>query len=139
MNHQVSVSLAAPQAERIWVAGEGRVRWYWDAPGERYHHQTDRSTVVGGAALEAGLVRLVGMRNVQSWPFPVQPQEAGRSVYYPKRFQSHPGSISGNTHHIVIVTFKSRWVWHRSIHHPALGFILGPDKVFDLTIDEYCQ
>lgn len=75
-------------------------------------------------------MRLVVKRSVQSLPFPVRQQEAGGSVDAARG----PSARISETHNVVVAFIQSGGVRHRSIHDPALGLVLRPNKVFDLPV-----
>ena len=73
--------------------------------------------------------RLAGTRNVQSLPFPGQPQEASWSVEAIMLV-----GLCSITHHVVVSVIQGRGVWHSSVHNPSFSLVFGSDEVLDLTI-----
>jgi hypothetical protein len=94
----------AVQAALAWEAHEVWARLYSGEAGQRsYRHRTGRSGLVDVVRGADWVRQLAAMQNVQSWPSPGRPQEAGRSAvaiplvypvfhHSPRHHLHHPGS-----------------------------------------------
>lgn len=94
---------SAVQAELVLEAHEESGRWCWGgSEGQSGRRQRGRLRLAGGAPV-GRVMRLVVKRNVQFLPFPVRPQEAGRSVGAVRE----PSALTDNTHNVLVTLVQS--------------------------------